>query len=654
MKKNLIPQKWLATAFTGLALAFSAGTSWAVPDQTLGTFESALNGTFQWGRGWGGLTSVEWNDSGNPDGCLVARGLLESTNSDTPVCIYVTIGNGSNPWYHPSPTFDLSQYKSIEFDIKWNNDPANIPLNDFNYPKGDPESWADNGLQIGAVGIDNGNNIVLVNTPIPDTAAGAWAHVSIPIDATKLGLGEVYGLWIRKWICNPPTNPGDWQTGHVVTNSGNYEFYLDNVVLIGGDVLPPPELSLATTTPGMNFIAASGGQWDRQTIRTATNLYSWIGASAPVSYAVTLAKLGEQANPGYTFVAYLSPGTPNPTRPDCDWHETNVLRIAIANNADGSAWASLMYKTNAPESNGAMYSADGDLGGVWSATPAGTWTVTFDQNTNVTITSASGATLVTNIPQSVIDIFSQTPGMTLSVGGLPGDPGRLGQSSVVTRVAISAGANVVDSDFLTQPMNTNDWQIAAASANFGVQQVSTNAAFWLNWTLPANGFLAQTKSLLTSGSWADLSLPGYDVAGYHHVLLNKSDLPGVNSGFFRLIKPVATKLQILLPGETNAPGTVTGKIGTPDMAVILADYFAVIVNAVDDNFHIITSATPTVHFTSSDVSASLPPDGTLSRGTFTSAIATYLFTPGNQTITVQDTATTNPLASGTSSTIRMP
>jgi len=31
-----------------------------------------------------------------------------------------------------------------------------------------------------------------------------------------------------------------------------------------------------------------------------------------------------------------------------------------------------------------------------------------------------------------------------------------------------------------------------------------------------------------------------------------------------MVKRAFTQLQVLLPGETNAPNTTTGKIGTPD------------------------------------------------------------------------------------------
>ncbi len=114
MKQNWKSLRWCQSVLVGLGLAASASVTLAVPDRTLGTFDTDLTGYFAWGRGWGGLTTVGWDANGNPGGCLVAGGLLESTNSDTPVCIYAV--DGGNPWWHPNPAFDMSQYKAIEFD----------------------------------------------------------------------------------------------------------------------------------------------------------------------------------------------------------------------------------------------------------------------------------------------------------------------------------------------------------------------------------------------------------------------------------------------------------------------------------------------------------------------------------------------------------
>ena len=59
---------------------------------------------------------------------------------------------------------------------------------------------------------------------------------------------------------------------------------------------------------------------------------------------------------------------------------------------------------------------------------------------------------------------------------------------------------------------------------------------------------------------------------------NTSPATTVNGGAF-------AKLQILLPGETAAPGTATGKTGTPS-AQTAGGAFNVTVNAVDANWNL--------------------------------------------------------------------
>jgi len=647
MKRTSIHQQWLSAAAAGLALAFCTSSGVAAPDQILGSFDTDLTGHYVWGRGWGADTTVVWDAAGNGGGCVTAQGTFNSTNSDTPVCVYAV--NAGNPWYHPLPTFDLTLYTAIEFDIKWNNDPTNIPLSQFNNPSGEPDAWSDTGLQIGAVGTNNANNIVITGMPIPAAAAGAWAHVVIPIDPTKPGLGEVYGLWIRKWICNPPANPGDWQTGHVITNDGHYQFYVDNVVLKGTDAPPPPPTISPLVKPvnGVAFIAASGGQYDRQEIRTVTTNYSWIGASGPVSYSIDIAKLGENNPNGFAAFFHFVPGGAATNNADSDWHEPNVLMWSIQNNADGSAWAPLRYKTNAPDSNGHLYDT-GDLGGQGAPSCLGTWTITFDNDTNVTMKAPNGWTTTTNIPIEVIDIFKTTPGIQVNIGGTPGSPTRLGQMVVVTSAKFTGTPSPIDSSFLTAAPDPAIWTTLMTGTTYGVQPILPDSAYWIDWTLPANGYDLLTAAAVT-GPWSKIPYAGYDVGTKHYMLLNQTNLPSVNSGYFKLYKQVASKLQILLPGESNAPGTATGKTGTPTQPENSMPY-TFTVNAVDADWNIVAKVTDSITITCSEAIALLPPDAGLVGGTANFDIT--LFEAGPWTITATDV--TDPSKTPATVTVTVP
>src|SRR6185503_10622902 len=92
------------------------------------------------------------------------------------------------------------------------------------------------------------------------------------------------------------------------------------------------------------------------------------------------------------------------------------------------------------------------------------------------------------------------------------------------------------------------------------------------------------------------------------------------------------KLQLLVPGETAAPGTATGKTGTPT-ARGAGTAFNVTVRSVDANWNLVSS-THTVGITSSDPSATMPVNGSLSAGTRTASVT--LNTSGTQTLTATD------------------
>src|SRR5206468_10660809 len=75
-------------------------------------------------------------------------------------------------------------------------------------------------------------------------------------------------------------------------------------------------------------------------------------------------------------------------------------------------------------------------------------------------------------------------------------------------------------------------------------------------------------------------------------LTSATQLETVNAGAF-------VKLQLLVPGETAAPGTTTGKTGTPTARTSGAA-FNVTVNAVDANWNVVNSVTHTVGLTITD------------------------------------------------------
>src|SRR5207247_1395025 len=181
-----------------------------------------------------------------------------------------------------------------------------------------------------------------------------------------------------------------------------------------------------------------------------------------------------------------------------------------------------------------------------------------------------------------------------------------GSSSTVTVNAVDANWNVVTS---------------APTDTVGITSSGTNA------TLPANAALSsgtqqfsvtlntvQTATVTAS----DITTPGKTP--------NTSPSITVTAGSF-------AKLQLLVPGETAAPGTASsgpGKTGSPNAQPAGGAAFTVTVNAVDAAWNVVTSApTDTVGITSTDLGA-MPGNQALASGTQTFSVT--LRTAGSQTL----------------------
>jgi len=94
-----------------------------------------------------------------------------------------------------------------------------------------------------------------------------------------------------------------------------------------------------------------------------------------------------------------------------------------------------------------------------------------------------------------------------------------------------------------------------------------------------------------------------------------------------------TRLQVLLPGESPAPGTASGKTGTP-RAQTEGVPFTATVRACDASWNLVTSISNVMEILSSDGSATLPPDAALSGGTGTFSVT--LNAAGSFTIFAHD------------------
>src|SRR5262249_21189995 len=131
------------------------------------------------------------------------------------------------------------------------------------------------------------------------------------------------------------------------------------------------------------------------------------------------------------------------------------------------------------------------------------------------------------------------------------------------------------------------WNTVATNATVRITGSDTNAILPANSALGATGF--KTNFSLTFKTAGTQTVTATDVNDASKT--NTSSLTTVTAGAF-------AKLQLLVPGETAAPGSTNGKVGIPGVEFSNVP-FNVTVNGVDTNWNII-STNDTIRIASSD------------------------------------------------------
>jgi len=211
--------------------------------------------------------------------------------------------------------------------------------------------------------------------------------------------------------------------------------------------------------------------------------------------------------------------------------------------------------------------------------------------------------------------------LQLLVGGETAAPGTApGKTGTPTNQVAGAAFNVTVS-----AVDAN-WNVVNVTDLVGLTATDSNA------TLPANANLVSgTKTFsVTLNTIGSATLTATDI--------DDGSKTASSSPAISVLAGAATKLQVLLPGETAAPGTPSGKTGTP-LAQIAGAAIAngIIVNAVDANWNVVSS-THTIAITSSDSNATLPVNAcTSSRLTRKVPLAVATTAPLNASLTVSAT-----------------
>src|SRR6185503_20038895 len=147
------------------------------------------------------------------------------------------------------------------------------------------------------------------------------------------------------------------------------------------------------------------------------------------------------------------------------------------------------------------------------------------------------------------------------------------------------------------------------------------------------GTLQGTLTATTVNGLATFANLSYNLAETITLNFTASSLTNVISGNVAVATGPFSKLQLLVPGETAAPGTASGKTGTPSGQAVGIS-FPVTVNAVDAQWNRINTVSDTVGLSSSDLTATLPPAAALVSGT--TNLMVIFNANGNFTLTATD------------------
>jgi hypothetical protein len=247
----------------------------------------------------------------------------------------------------------------------------------------------------------------------------------------------------------------------------------------------------------------------------------------------------------------------------------------------------------------------------------GVYTLIATWSLNGSVTTISNSLTVIAGDFSKLQVL--VPGETAAPGTTTGKTGTTSPQAAGT--AFSVTVNSVDAN----------WNVVNSNDTVGITSSDPAA------TLPANAVLASgTRTFsVTFNTLGSRTVTATDISN-GAMTANTSAAITVNGAF--------VKLQLLVPGETAAPGTTTGKTGTPTTQTA-GVAFTVTVNAVDANWNVVSS-THAVGITSSDSAATLPTSAALVAGTRTFSVT--LNTVGSRTVTATDvtdstkTANTSP------------
>ena len=350
---------------------------------------------------------------------------------------------------------------------------------------------------------------LIVNNPwttvlgwAPLAATNGWQHIS----------GYFSGL--------PDATNSEAVIGLISNGGGSYTntvaYWLDNIVFTAPATVHTntPNLSIASAPPaGLTCVASqAGGTWQRQMIASVNSNYSWntaTAASNTTTYSMNIGACPSANDQGFQSQFYLVPKAGMIGQPidlNIDWDSADVVTFYVSVNPDQTASGHFGYKVNNP-SDGTLIS---NVSLPCASGPLGKWSVSFNNNTNVTIAAPNGAT--TNFTISAVDAARFADPLYVYFGTEPTANANIGQSSTFSRISVTGSAGAIDDNFVSHGapyvLDPTTWAFNAADPA-GVFITAPDAKYWITWPLPDGGFTniyaaENLNKKLGSSQWTSL------------------------------------------------------------------------------------------------------------------------------------------------------
>lgn len=481
-------QECLLPALAGIALLCSAAAVTA-QDLVVDSFDNSAS------IGNGNTPGLDWSNFRGYNVTTVWDPTQDSTGNPSSGSMYVTVN-----WPGPSDPNYTTAWTDMQFAFSTGGS-----FNSSDYIQFDCDIKVDVANSYTALDGTYGAIELIVNNPWNNVvgwaqlvATNGWQHFTGFFSALPNGS---YSEAIVGLIS---------QSTGTLTNHVSY--WIDNVVFTAVATVNTnqPLLTIGKAPPaGLTCICSQGGgTYQRQIIRTVNSDYSWNTATASsntTTYTMNIAAFPGVNYPGFASQMFLVPQAGMigaPADNDIDWDSADVADLYVTVNSDKSATGTFQYKVNQSSSWNASLIVTNRC-----ATGAlGKWKLTFNNNTNATLTAPDNTSTNFTIPAGDASIF-QDP-VFVYVGDQPNATANIGQSSTISQVTVAGAAGSINDNFTI--FNSSMWANDTSADPLGIIITAPDAKYSVTWPTPDGGFtnLYATDNLKTAQTISQwLSLP---------------------------------------------------------------------------------------------------------------------------------------------------